>query len=549
MKIHKRSGLIHLLILIAFTLPICRASAAERDYLVLSHGLTKAPAKYAARAIDVTEARIKAWDQAFVKKGIGVRRLLSAPYGSGFLAFNRKGMDFDYLCVLDLGILRQTSSRDQAEEIVEKITRALLTVREVNEGIPDRASLYVYYPGPFGRSGWVKGREETLSLVADRLEAIKEGRPARAAFRDRNGNIVPAALFPFQVVIPLNMKVRMASNVVTYYPGMFAGLRTISVQFFFSAGLQKDGQVQHLNICPLFTRSGAVIPFFELMVNNVFLSQDEAELYAERIRHLPERRVILYNARRLFLISGYEHGEGRYLKQLKRMHQCYNSLFWAFGARERETMEKDLKRWLHSDWAVLVADLIEQGDMWQEGGYLMRQTFVRAGDLHKLAAFLSRVRGRLGPDPRLASELGELEMLAARFARGRAAKGDFVKLEDIGRRIGAKTGPSKNELARLLSVFSRKFDEMGFKKVNIFGVRNGRLSLWRDELFAAGLDPARVNMGPRQGGVKKLGGFDFEVLDRLAPGQAPLRPLLFRVVFSGEPAKRFERYYKAISWP
>jgi hypothetical protein len=140
-------------------------------------------------------------------------------------------------------------------------------------------------------------------------------------------------------------------------------------------------------------------------------------------------------------------------------------------------------------------------------------------------------------------------MLAARFARGRAAKGDFERLEDIGWRIRTKAGPSKKEMARLLSVFARKFDEMGFKKVNVFGVRNGRLSLWRDELLAAGLDPARVNMGPRQGGVKKLGGFDFEVLDRLAPGQAPLRPLLFRVVFSGEPAKRFERYYHAISWP
>ena len=180
---------------------------------------------------------------------------------------------------------------------------------------------------------------------------------------------------------------------------------------------------------------------------------------------------------------------------------------------------------------------------------MMRETFIRAGDLHKLGSFLSRVRARLGPDPRLVSELGELEMLAARFSRGLAAKGDFIRLEDTGRRIGAKTGPSKKEMARLLNLFSRKFDEMGFKKVNIFGVRNGRLLLWRDELLAAGLDPARVNMGLRQGGVKKLGNFDFEVIDRPAEGQAPLRPLLCRVVFNGEPAKRFERYYKAISWP
>ena len=121
---------------------------------------------------------------------------------------------------------------------------------------------------------------------------------------------------------------------------MFPGLRTISVQFFFSVGLKRGGEVQYLNICPLFTRSGAVIPFFELMVNNVFLSRGEAELYAERIRHLSERQIISHNARRLFLVSGYEHREGRYLKQLKRMHQCYNALFWAFGSKARARIEK-----------------------------------------------------------------------------------------------------------------------------------------------------------------------------------------------------------------
>jgi hypothetical protein len=231
------------------------------------------------------------------------------------------------------------------------------------------------------------------------------------------------------------------------------------------------------------------------------------------------------------------------------MHQCYNSLFWAFSSKEREAVEKDLKRWLQSDWAVFTADLIEQGDMWQEGGSLLRETFIRAGDLHKLGHFLSLVRTRLSPDTRLMNELGELDMMATRFSEGRAKKEDFVKLKNLGRRIAAKTGPSKVEMARLLDLFSRKFDEMGFKKLNIFGVRNGRLSLWRDEVLAAGLDPERVNMGPRQGGVEKLGGFDFEVIDKLSPGQTPLRPLLIRVLLSGNQAKLFEQYYKAISWP
>jgi hypothetical protein len=351
------------------------------------------------------------------------------------------------------------------------------------------------------------------------------------------------------VVIPLNTKIRMASNLVRYYSEMFPGLRTISVQFFFNVGLRRDGRVEYLNICPLYTRIGFVIPFFELMVTNVFLSRQEVGHYVERIRHFPARQVIFHNARRLYLASSYEHRVGRYLKQLKRMHQCYNCLRWAFEPKEQEAIEKDIRRWLHSDWAVLVADLVEQGEMWQEDGLQMRGVFARAGELTRLAAFLRGVRDRLAGDPRVRGELGVLKGLAAQFAQGRAEMEDFVTLAETGRRLSKTIGPSREEMKRLLTLFSKKFGEMGFKKVTIYGHRRGRLLLWREELLAAGLDPAKVNLEPRLGGVRKLGAFTYEVIDRLEPEQRPLRALLFRSVFNGEPQRRFEQYYTAISWP
>jgi len=93
MRNSKRPFLLALLILVlSFT-----SQVSTRDYLVLSEGLSLEPTKYLGKALDTVENRIKAWDDAFQKEGIGAKRLFSGPYGSGFLKFNKKGMDFDYM--------------------------------------------------------------------------------------------------------------------------------------------------------------------------------------------------------------------------------------------------------------------------------------------------------------------------------------------------------------------------------------------------------------------------------------------------------------------
>jgi hypothetical protein len=537
-----------LILWIGFLVFRCAPAGAEPDYLVLSHGLTTEPVPHLAPALDAVEGRIAAWDRAFVKEGLGVRRLLSSPYGSGFLQLNRKGIDLDYLCVLDLGVLASSSPRMQAREMMGKISRALRVVQKVNRSIPDSSSLFVYYHGPFGPLGRLKQREEALNTVANQLDAIRRGGRHVAAFPDRDGTLIPTLLYPFQVVVPLNIKIRMATDRVRYYGEMFAGIRSVSVQFFFSVGLRRGDRVQYLNICPLFVRTGTVIPFFELMVNNLFLSREDARRYVQQIRHLGPREVIAFNAKRLFLASEWEFRSGRYLKQLKRMHQCYNSLMWVFAPEERDAITGSLKRWLHSDWAVMVADVIEQGDMWQEGGSRLRETFARAGALAELAAFLTKVVKTFGADVRLKTELEALRELSARFARGEYGADDFPRLKAVGRRLNQKTGPSGKEMEKMLGVFKRKLMDLGFRKVTLYGMGGDRLALLRSELADAGLDPSKVNLANREGGIPKLSPFPFEVINQVGQGHKPIRSIMFRSVFSGPRGRAFKRYYDSITW-
>jgi len=285
-------------------------------------------------------------------------------------------------------VLKEAPSKEQALELVTKINNIFKVIVKTNNTIPNTPTLYVYYSGPVDKEGNLINIEKARSMVEERLEAIKSNSKVKNAFYDLQGNLIPSDLYWFEIALPVNTRVKIATDTVKYYQNMFSGIREVSVQFFYSVGIEKDGKIIYLNVSSLYDKAGSPIPFFDLMVNNVFLSTEDAEVYRKRIMHLSEREIIVNNAKRMYLQSLINYQSGNYLKQLKRMHQCYYSLKWSFSSPEQSYIEAQLKKWLQSDWAIVSEDIVEQGRMWLEDGRDMIDVFVKAGDLDKLTYFL-----------------------------------------------------------------------------------------------------------------------------------------------------------------
>jgi hypothetical protein len=535
--------------MLLFILFFSLSSAAKLPHnpVVISEGLTLQPMPYLERTITAVESLLQAWDAAFLKEGIEVRRLISAPYGSAFLKLNKKGLDQDYMCVFDLGTLEDASSNDQTQELLARLNSLFRVVTKTNSSLSKTPALYLYYNGPVDGQGNLKLDAKLASMIAPQIEAIKSGRPIRNAFYDAGSRLIPSDTYPFQIILPVNTHVKIATNSVKYYPEMFSGIRDVSLQMFFSVGLKNNGKVDYVDVAPLYDRVGEPIPIFDAMVKNVFLSPTDVELYRKRLAHLPAKEIILYSAIEIYLASVREHNAENYLKQIKRLHQTYNGLKWAFAPAEQNRLETIFRTWLHSDWAVVASDITEQAGMWLKTDPRMSDTFMRAGALDELIVFLVATGKLPAHYPQIRAEASELEDIIGGLKSKRNLPEQFKRLQTVGQKISKKIGPTTKEMAHLLETFRRKFEELGFKSVHIYKIRNERVAVSRQELLAAGLVPEKVNLAPEQGGIRKVGGYGYVVIDGPDKDEKPLKAILFRSVFSGEPAEKFRKYYQAIS--
>jgi hypothetical protein len=102
-------------------------------------------------------------------------------------------------------------------------------------------------------------------------------------------------------------------------------------------------------------------------------------------------------------------------------------------------------------------------------------------------------------------------------------------------------------MAQLLQLFTDKLNELGFKSLNIYKTRNQKLFVSRRQVLAAGLVPEKANLPAKEGGIKKVGGYDYFVIDRLGTNDVPVKTIVFRAVFSGGPAEKFDAYYAALA--
>lgn len=536
-----------MLLLILLFAVLSAAAEVAHSPVVISEGLTLQPLKYLNRMINAVESRLQAWDTAILKEGIGVRRIICAPYGSGFLKLNSKGLDQDYMCVFDLGTLKDASSKDQAQELIARLNSLFRVVTRTNSNLSRTPALYLYDNGPVDGQGNLKLDAKAASTIARQIEAIKTGGQIRNAFYDARGRLIPSDAHPFQIILPVNTRIRMATNTVKYYQEMFPGIRDVPFQMFFSVGVKYAGKVNYIDVTPLYDKAGAPIPVFDSMVKNVFLSAADVELYKKRLAHLPAKEIILYSATDLYLTSLREHNDGNYLKQIKRLHQTYNGLKWAFAPSEQNRLEAIFITWLHSDWAIIAADIIEQASMWLKTDRQMSDTFIRAGSLDELVEFLMGAVKLQAQYPQIKAELDELvDIIGGLKSKGNLPE-KFKRLQTVGEKISKKIGPTTEEMAQLLKIFSDKFEELGFKSIHIYKIRNQKVSVLKQELLKAGVVPEKVNLAPEQGGIKKVGGYDYVAIDRLGKDEKPLKTILFRSVFTGAPAEKFRKYYEAIS--
>ena len=534
--------------LLAILLALLFSSAADftHNYVVLWEGLSLQPMKYLGRTVDDVESRIRAWEAEFAKEQIGVKRLISAPYGSGFLKFNKKGLDQDYMCVFDLGVLKDAPSNEQTAELIAKLNNFSRVITRANGRLPRTPALYVYDNGPIDKDGNLKLDAQAGATIARQIETIKTGATARLAFSDDKGRLVPADNYPFQIVLPLNTRMKIATNTVKYYPEMFSGIRDISFQIFFHIGIKRGRDVTYLTVIPLYDKVGVPIPLFDAMVKNVFLSPADADTYRKTLQHLPTKEVVLYSLTDLYLTSVREHAAGDDLKQVKRLHQTYNDLKWAFSPSEQARIESALKKWLQSDWAIIAADIPEQADRWKHAGRAMTAAFIQAGSLGRLVGFLDEAVKLEARHPAIKNELDELRDIINGLKRRQNLTEQFTRLESVGKRITQKLAPPPAEIGEVQKLFDDKLHELGFRSLPIYPARDEKLSLLKQDLIAAGLAPEKINLSPEQGGVKKVGGYDYAVIDKLGSDEKPLKTILFRSVFTGVAAERFKQYYQAI---
>jgi hypothetical protein len=534
--------------LITVFIAIASAGAnASDNYVVLTEGLSLEPARYLSETIDVVETRIRAWESALAEEGLGVKRLLSSPYGSAFLKFNKKGMDQDYLCVFDLGVLKDGSSKEQALELIGSLNKLFRVITGVNRTMRGTAALYVYDHGPVDKSGNLELGSDIVSMIATQIDAVQTNRKKRTAFHDSKGHLVPTDVYPFEIILPVNTRIKMATNTVKYYQEMFSGIRDISLQIFFSVGLIKQDEIIYINVSPLYDKLGVPISFFDAMVKNVFLSGEDVQTYQKRLMHLPAKDIILRSVVGLYRASLRESDSGDYLKEIKRLHHIYNGLRWAFSRSDQSEIELAFTKWLHSEWAITAADLVEQATMWLKADEAMRGAFINARSLDALTLFLIEAVKLEAKYPRLKPEMDEIRgVIRSLKNEGYRAK-KLKQLEVIGQKVSEKIGPTKEEMDQLLRLFGEKLEELGFKSIHIYRIRNGKVSLSRREILAAGLVPEKANLPPEQGGIKKIGGYDYVVIDRLGRGEAPLKTVVFRSVFTGAPAAKFDAYYESIS--
>jgi hypothetical protein len=526
---------------------VSAAAEVAHSPVVISEGLKLESMKYLGPMINAVESRIQAWDTKFLQEGISVRRLISAPYGSGFLQYNRTGLDQDYMCVFDLGTLKDAFSKDQAQDLIARLNSLFRVVTRTNRNLSRTPALYLYDNGPVDGQDNLKLDANAVSMIARQIEAIKTGGQIRNAFYDAQGRLVPSDAYPFQIILPINTRMKLATNTVKYYQEMFPGVRDISFQMFFSVGVKNKGKVTYIDVSPLYDKAGMPIPFFDAMVKNVFLSSGDVELYKKRLAHLPEKEIILYSVTEMYLASLSEHHRVNYLKQIKRLHQTYNGLKWAFTPSEQSQLEATFITLLHSDWAIIAADIVEQSSMWLKTDRQMADAFIRAGSLDELVEFLMKAVKLEVKYPHIKAELDELANIIAGLKSKRNLPEKFNRLKTVGQRIVEKIGPTTEEMAQLLKIFSAKLEELGFKSIHIYKIRNQKVSVLKQELLKAGLIPEKVNLAIEQGGIKKEGGYDYVVIDKLGKDEKPLKTILFRSVFTGAPAEKFRKYYEAIS--
>jgi hypothetical protein len=533
-------------IAILFALVFSSAANFTHNYVVLGEGLSLEPLKYLGRTVDAVESRIRAWEVEFAKRRIEAKRVISAPYGSAFLKFNKKGLDQDYMCVFDLGVLQDAPSNEQAAELIAKLNNFSRVITAANGRLPRTPALYVYDNGPVDKEGKLKLDAKARAMIAGQIETMKTGATVRLAFSDDKGRLVPADNYPFQIVLPLNTRMKIATNTVKYYPEMFSGIRDISFQIFFNIGIKRGGEITYLNVIPLYDKVGVPIPLFDGMVKNIFLSPTDADTYKKTLQHLPTKEIVLYSMTDLYLTSLREHEAGDYLKQVKRLHQTYNDLKWAFSPSEQAGVESALIKWLQSDWAIIAADIAEQGDRWKDAGPAMRATFIRAGSLDALVGFLDEAVKLEARHSQIKTELDELRDIINGLKRRRNLTEQFTRLKALGNRISQELAPPEAEIDEVQKLFGAKLQELGFRSVHIYPVRNEKLALLKQELVGAGLAPEKINLPPEQGGVKKVGGYDYTVIDKLGNDEKPVKTILFRSVFTGTPAEKFRQYYQAI---
>jgi hypothetical protein len=534
-------------LVVFFMAVMCLGANAAADYRVLTEGLRLEPAKYLAETINVVETRIRAWDEALEKEQAGIKRLISGPYGSAFLRFNKKGIDQDYLCVFDLGELEDGSSEQQALELVARLNKLFTVIRRVNNALPNTAVLYVYNHGPTDSKGNIKISRKLASLMGAQIEAIKTGRQIPMAFPDSMGRLVPSDVYPFELVLPVNTRLKIATNTVKYYENMFSGIRDVSLQFFFTVGIKTDKNVIELNVSPLYDPAGTAISFFDAMAKVIFLYKEHVEIYKKRLMHLPAQDIMLHSVIDLYRAAVREHNNGHYLKQIKRLHQTYNGLQWAFSPSDRAEIEAIMENWLHSEWAITAPDLVEQPTMWLKADKTMRDTLIKAGSLDALLEFLVEAVKLEITYPQLKSEVNELRITINDLKKADNLPKNFARLKRIGEKVSRKIEPTKKEMAQLLQLFTDKLNELGFKSLNIYKTRNQKLFVSRRQVLAAGLVPEKANLPAKEGGIKKVGGYDYFVIDRLGTNDVPVKTIVFRAVFSGGPAEKFDAYYAALA--
>lgn len=510
------------------TVAFWQAVVGLQWHLAYAEDFAAPPKEDLRETINVIETRIEAWERAAKQEGIRGTRLISGLYGSTFLKLNAKALDQDYLCVFDVGVLATSSSKEQARELMERLNALTRVITQVNRERPNTPSLYLYDHGPVDPYGNLHLSADTVGLIERQLDALKSRKPPRLAFPDARGRLIPSEIYPREIILPINTRLKMATNTARHPQELFRGIRDISFQMFFSVGVKVKDTIVNLNISPLYDKEGRPIPMFEAVRMDAFLSPHDAEVYRKILLHMPLEQTFTQSSLDLYLASLREYQAGNYLKQTKRLHGSYEGMQSAFSPSEQREIETVLGKWLQSDWAVIAADISEQADMWLKADAAMAAQFIEAGSLNGLVGLLRRAVTRIDHHyPHLATDREELKLVIEQINLGIANPSLFRRLKSTGTRLLKAMQPPANDISRLSELFSKKFSELGFSQINVYGIRGERLTVLEHEIIRAGFQPEKVNLPPEGGGLPKIGGYDYVVVNELRDSQ-PIKTVLLR---------------------